>query len=68
MAFDRNDLLKSSTLVALSRDDSAVPVLLSTKMLTTPAKISALIQGALTATLMTFSSFVFFRAGADESC
>ena len=68
MAFDRNDLLKSSTLVALSRDDSAVPVLLSTKMLKTPAKISALIQGALTAPLMTVSSFVFFRAGADESC
>jgi hypothetical protein len=47
VAFDRDDLLKSSTLEALSSvDDSAAPVLLSTKVLKTPAKICALIQGA----------------------
>lgn len=46
VAFDRNDLLKSSTLEALSIvDDSASPVLLSSKVRKTPAKISALIQG-----------------------
>ena len=46
VAFDRNDLLKSSTLEALSNvDDSATPVLLSSKVRKTPAKISALIQG-----------------------
>ena len=46
VAFDRKDLLKSSTLEALARvDDSAAPVLLSSKVLQTPAKISALIQG-----------------------
>jgi hypothetical protein len=45
-AFDRKDLLKFSTLEALSRvDDSAAPVLLSSKVLQTSAKISALIQG-----------------------
>jgi hypothetical protein len=46
VAFDRKDLLKSSALEALSRvDDSAAPVLLSSKVLQTSAKISALIQG-----------------------
>ena len=71
VAFDREDLLKSSTLVALSRvDDSAVPESLSSKVLKTPAKISALIQGAFCclciASLIAFSSFFFLRAGADE--
>ena len=48
VAFDRKDLLKSSALQALSCvDDSAAPVLLSSKVLQTPAKISALIQGTL---------------------
>ncbi len=47
VAFDRDDLLKSSTLEALSCvDDSASAALLSSKMSKTPAKISALIQGA----------------------
>ena len=48
VAFDRDDLLKSSTLEALSCvDASASPVLLSSKDFKTPAKISALIQGTL---------------------
>jgi hypothetical protein len=46
VAFDHDDLLKSSTLEALSSvDDSADHLLLSSKVLKTPAKISALLQG-----------------------
>jgi hypothetical protein len=47
VAIDRDDLLKSSTLEALSSaDPCAAPVLLSSRVLATPAKICALIQGA----------------------
>jgi hypothetical protein len=46
VAFDHDDLLKSSTLEALSSvDEAGDPLLLSSKVLKTPAKISALLQG-----------------------